>query len=157
MELDLKKFAISELEDARNRYRQDLDALPADAFDRSPGGAARTPAHFTYEIICVNSRFIKRLKGEDPGPFSTDMWATTPDEFRSKDAGTTAVINSMDQVIDALKAVPDGEMLREIPVPSGSTSPYDLALFCAKHVNYHDGQLNYVQAINGDAEVHWHD
>jgi hypothetical protein len=157
MELDLKAFAITKVEDARNYYRQDLDALPDEAFDRSPGGVARTPAHFTYEIVCVNSRFTKRIRGEDPGPFSTDLWANTPDEFRSKAGGLDAFLKSMDEFIEALNAVPADEVLRQIEVPSGVTSPYDLALFCASHVNYHDGQLNYIQALNGDADVHWHD
>lgn len=157
MEFDLKSYAIKQVEDVRDRYLQDLDAIPAEAFDTSPGGAARTPAHFTYEIVCVNSRFLKRLKGEDPGPFSTDMWATTPDEFRTKEAAVAGFTDSMNQVVSAVNAIPDGEMLREIPVANGSTNPYDLALFCASHVNYHDGQLNYIQALSGDAAIHWFD
>jgi hypothetical protein len=157
MELDLKAFAITKVEDARNYYRQDLEALPDEAFDRSPGGVARTPAHFTYEIMCVNDRFMKRIIGEDPGPFSTDLFATTPDEFRNKAGGLDGFVKSMDRFLEVLKAVPQEEILRQITVPSGTTSPYDLAMFCASHVNYHDGQLNYIQALNGDADIHWHD
>ncbi len=157
MELDLKTFAIKQLEDVRDRYLQDLQALPDEAFDSSFGGSARTPAHFTYEIVCVNERFVKRLSGEDPGPFNPETWANTPDNFRSKAGSIQGFEASLNQVVDAVKGMADNEMLREIQTPGGSTNPYDLALFCASHVNYHDGQLNYIQALHGDTAVHWFD
>lgn len=157
MALDLKTTAITSVQDAKSRFLQDLEALPEEAIGRSPGGAARAPAHFTYEIVCVNARFAKRLRGEDPGPFSQDAWASTPDSFKTKEGALAGFSASMDEILEALKAVPENEMDREIVIPSGTTSPFDLAAFCAMHTNYHDGQLNYIQALNGDAEIHWTD
>ena len=63
----------------------------------------------------------------------------------------------MDEFISALEGTPEDEMFREIQTPGGTTSPYDLALFCATHVNYHDGQLNYIQSLLGDTKFHWED
>lgn len=154
---DPKAFAIEQVSDAKTRYLQDFAVLPDDSLDKSPGGAARTPFQFTYEIICVNQRLAKRLRGEDPGPFSMDMWKVTPDEFRNRAAATQGFTNTMDEMLAGLEATPAEQIYQEIATPSGTTSPYDLALFCASHVNYHDGQLNYIQALNGDAEIHWSD
>ncbi len=155
--MDLKTKALTELKDVQKRFLIDLRALPEDAISRSPGGAARTPANITYEIVLVNRRLSTRMKGEDPGAFDPSAWAETPVEFQTKDGAAGAFEESLNQVISLVESIPDDQMLKEIPTPSGTTSPYDLAEFCAYHINYHDGQLNYIQALHGDAEIHWRD
>lgn len=157
MTFDLKTYALKQLEDAKDRYLRDLAALPDIAFSETNGGASRAPASFTYEIICVNSRFVKRLKGEDPGPFDPNMWAEIPADLVQREGASEAFTNSMSEVIEQIQSLDDSEMLREIQTPGGTTSPFDLALFCGAHVNYHDGQINYIQAIRGDAAMHWQD
>lgn len=152
-----KAFAIEQVTDAKNRYLQDFSAIPDEALDTSPGGAARTPCHFTYEIICVNKRLATRLRGEDPGPFSAEVWRETPEAYRNRAGASQGFASSMDEFISALEGTPEDEMFREIQTPGGTTSPYDLALFCATHVNYHDGQLNYIQSLLGDTKFHWED
>ena len=157
MALDLKSYSKQNLEDARDRYLEDLAALPDTAFDQSPGGEARSPAHFTYEIVCVNRRLATRLRGEDPGPFNPSLWETTPDEYRGLALASQAFSNSTEEFLEALESIPVEEMEREIQTPSGSTTPFDLAMFCAMHINYHDGQLNYIQSLHGDVDIHWTD
>jgi uncharacterized damage-inducible protein DinB len=157
MPMTKKAYAIAQLEGVRDRYLQDLEALSDQAISTSPGGAARSPIHFTYEIICVNRRFIKRLRGEDPGPFDPNIWATTPSEYQTRFGATEGFRQSFEELIDVVNSIPDDEIDREIVVPNGTTSPFDLSLFCATHTNYHDGQLNYIQALNGDPDIHWFD
>ncbi len=157
MNLDLKAKALTELRDVQKRYLTDLRALPDEAIDKSPGGAARTPANFTYEITVVNKRLLTRIAGGDPGPFDPNASKETPEEFKTKEGASLAFEKSLNDMILAIEAVPSEEILREIATPTGSTSPYDLAEFCAYHINYHDGQLNYIQALNGDASIHWMD
>lgn len=155
--MDLKTKALTELRDVQKRYLIDLRALPDEAISQSFGGAARTPANFTYEIVLVNKRLSTRMKGEDPGPFDPNVWVETPAEFQTKEGAAGAFEESLNQVVALVESIPAEEMLREIPTPTGTTSPYDLAEFCAYHINYHDGQLNYIQALHGDAEIHWRD
>jgi hypothetical protein len=37
----------------------------------------------------------------------------------------------------------------------GQTPIYELVFFAAMHNMYHDAQLNYVQQLYGDMDVHW--
>lgn len=157
MPQDLKAKALTELRDVQKRYLTDLRALPDEAIAKSPGGAARPPASFTYEITAVNKRLMTRMKGGDPGPFDPNIWKETPSEFETKDGAAKAFSDSLDEMIAIIEATDEADMLKEITTPSGVTSPFDLAEFCAYHINYHDGQLNYIQALNGDADIHWSD
>jgi hypothetical protein len=36
-------------------------------------------------------------------------------------------------------------------------SKFALAHLASIHMMYHDGQLNYIQSLHGDGEIHWRD
>ncbi|HRK22129.1 MAG TPA: DinB family protein, partial [Fimbriimonadaceae bacterium] len=110
---------------------------------------------YTYEVVIVNRRTAKRLRGEDPGPFANDGWITAPVAFCEKAVAQSEFQSTAEEFIAALEIIPDDELERVIPLPKGETSPLDLASLNIGHWTYHDGQLNYTQAISGDDKVHW--
>lgn len=153
----LKDYMRGRLETARDFYVKDLQALLDAQMGTPSAGAARTPYDFTYEVTMINHRIAKRLRGEDPGEFARDGWMKAPAEACHKQTCIERYQASMDDLIDAFSAVPEGDMHKVIPLPSGETSPLDLAYFMAMHNTYHDAQLNYIQALNGDSTMHWQD
>jgi len=132
-------------------YAKDLQALSEDALARCPGGVARSPYDFTYEVIFLNRRIVTRLTGGDPGAFPSDGWMTAPGEFKSKDQCIADFEASVKDVLAAWNAIPE-EKLGEA---YGPATAVELASLSATHMSYHDAQLNYVQAMNGDADMHW--
>lgn len=157
MPIDLKKYCRDTIESSGKSYRQDLDALPEEALTSTSGGASRSPVAITYELVVVNKRLATRMRGEDPGPFDPTAWSTVPGEFNSASGCKAGFAKSIEDLLSSLDSIPDDQMDRSIPTPSGSTTPFDLALFAALHIGYHDGQLNLLQAQLGDAEMHWQD
>jgi len=155
MPLNLKDYCREKLESARDLYLQDWDAMSAESLTQSPGGVGRSPLHFTYEVALINVRLATRLRGEDPGPFDVGAWEVVPSEFSTPLAMRTYLKESTDLLISNLESIPESELDREIPTPTGSTTPFQLATFAATHMTYHDGQLNLIQALDGDAEIHW--
>lgn len=149
--VDLTKKAISDLETAKAVYAKDLEALAEDQLQVSPGGSARAPYDFTYEVVIVNQRTARRIRGEDAGPWPFESWAVAPDDFKSKAVAQAAIESSIQEVIDALQ----GEATKVVPTPQGEKTRFELASFAAMHTMYHDAQLNYLQALLGDAEMHW--
>jgi len=56
----------------------------------------------------------------------------------------------------ALRGLSDEELDREVTAPWGA--PFKalfLAGVVASHMEYHGGQVNYIQSLYGDAEMHW--
>lgn len=155
MPTTLKSFLRDRIAKAAKRYIDDLEAMPEEMLGRSPGGVARTPYDFTYEIVYVNRRLTKRLKGEDPGPANMETWLTAPPDFQSKDEAKNQMRESSDALLSAFDAVGENALERVIPLPQGETSPLDLAALTLTHYSYHDAQLNYIQAMSGDDKVHW--
>ena len=151
----LKEHLVGKLEFAKKAYLGDLNAMDEGQLTSTSGGSSRTPADFTYEIVVINNRISKRMRGEDPGEFKFDGWVKAPEDFQSKDTIVAELDKSVTEIIDAFAKVPDDEMFRKIETPSGETCPMDLAGFAATHMTYHDAQLNYIQAMKGDEEMHW--
>ena len=132
------------IERSGKRFLQDADAISDDKFAVSPGGTARSAADFTYECTILNHRFAGILRGETPAATKNDGWLTATGEATVKSTALAA--------FDLLK---DEELDKLVPGLGGPIPAYAFALFAGAHVNYHDGQLNYIQALNGDDEMHW--
>ncbi|MBS1716073.1 MAG: DinB family protein [Armatimonadetes bacterium] len=155
MSLDLKAHMSQSLERVLRLYVQDLEALDDVRLGQSLGGTARKPIDFTYEVAFVNRRIAKRLRGEDPGPFDADGWITAPDGFTGKAEAIAELSASVQEVLDAWDRVDEADLGREIETPGGPTNAFKVMMMAVTHTNYHDAQLNYVQSLLGDDEMHW--
>jgi uncharacterized damage-inducible protein DinB len=157
MPVEWKSILLSGLQENSNMYISDLAAIPADQVAKSPGGVARSAADFTYEIIVINDRIMKRMDGEDPGPWPfTNGYAVAPEELHGKDALLAAINRSLEELLARLTAMDEDEFSRPITMTDGTERPlHELLQFLPMHLAYHDGQLNYIQALNGDGAVHW--
>ena len=155
MAADIHGFLRKKTVDATNDYVSDLKALTHDQLNTSPGGGARTAYDFTLEIVQVNERIAKRLRGEVPPP-PGEGWTVAPAEFQNKGVAIDAVTASGDAVVAAWDALPPGEMDKEIVLSSGAKmTPMDLMYLASVHLRYHGAQLNYIQSMVGDTEIHW--
>lgn len=154
---DAKQRIERHIHQAEEMFLKDIEALSEEQLSNSPGGTARPPYDFIYEIVLVNHRIAARVKGEDPGPWPgpENGFLTAPDEFKNKDGAIAQVKSSVADVIAAMHSVPDDELYREMDSPMGKSSKGEQAEFAGVHMIYHDGQLNYVQSLNGDHAVHW--
>lgn len=155
MATTLKEYVLDRLRSAAKRYADDLGASSPETLVLKPGGSARNAFDYSYEVVVVNRRVAKRLCGEDPGPFANDGWIVAPAEFCDRATALSEFRTSANAVIAAIEAENEAQLDRIIPIPSGETSPLDLASLSIGHWTYHDGQINYAQAIAGDEQVHW--
>lgn len=157
MAIEIHSFLLERFEAAVSAYLDDLAALDDVKLGSSFGGVARTAFDFTYEVSYVHRRFAKRIRGETPEPMP-DGWMVAPDEFRKKDSAMAEFRAAADDLVSAWRDLDAAEVARSIPLPSGeSTYPADLMALATYHCGYHDAQLNYIQALHGDGEMHWAD
>jgi hypothetical protein len=153
----VKDYFRKQIADAQNDYVKDLDALSEEQLASTPGGAARSPYDFTFELVFVNRRIAQRLRGETPAPASNDDgWMKAPESFRSKETAKKEVAETMDEILKAWDNLDPANLQTPIKLPNGNeTSAIDMASLAARHAGYHDAQLNYLQAMHGDEKVHW--
>lgn len=154
--MDLKEHLLKGLRACKSSYLDDIRAMTSEQLGTNLGGTARTAYDFTFEVAFVNDRIAKRIRGEDPGPNPYQGWITAPEDFCTADAAAAQFETATTNLVDALEALPAEDLEKEINLPDGkTTTPLELATMCFSHMAYHDGQLNLIQAMNGDGEVHW--
>ena len=156
MSNEFKDHLTRGLVQATDCYLADLQAMSDEQLALRPGGQARSALDYTFEVTVVNNRLANSLadKPNDPWPFG-DAWAECPPELANKEAILAAFRQSAESVQSALAAVDDTSLAETITVNGNETSKARMATLAAVHMMYHCGQMNLIQAMNGDDEVHW--
>jgi hypothetical protein len=149
MNESLLKMLQEHVEMTVDLYRKDLHAFAPNDLIRSPGAPARSAADIVFEVILNNRRASRRLRGEDAGP--GPGFPPCPPELQSAEALSTEIADSCEELLAAVGLDP----FRMIEYPGGSEIALSYGEFAVLHMQYHLGQLNYLQTVFGDAEIHW--
>jgi hypothetical protein len=135
---------------------QDLEALTDAQLQASPGDGGRKAIDFVYETIFVNQMISARIRGDDPTEWPwNDGWATAPADFAFTADAVEGIKASVEELKAAVDNTPEDKLLEIVTVGGNETSVYEGATFAAMHMMYHDAQLNYIQSMGGDMEIHW--
>lgn len=134
---------------------KDFDASSEDTFTHCPGGKARAACNFMSEAGLINSASAQVIK--DPST-KVDLQG----QFHMLgEIGTMAQSREIfnkgcADLSEAIMATPDSELGADVTAPWGlPTTKGMLMLHSISHCMYHLGQLNQIQLIKGDEEVHW--
>ncbi len=153
---ELKDFLRERINQSANFYTQDLEALSHEQLEKSPGGKARSGYDFTHEVIVVNHRIAAQLRGEDPGPWPFgDDWAVCPDSDRNKETAIAQLKGSAEAILAAMEPIPGDKFNEKFKIGERETSFSGMVGLASVHMMYHTAQLNYIQALDGDTDVHW--
>jgi hypothetical protein len=150
-----KSTAVSGLVSACNMFKQDLEALPEEAFTKRFGPKVRTVADIVYEVNMVNDMLGMIIRGEEPPAWPEGGWVTAPGDFNTKDIVLAAFSESSAKIIATAEALTPEELLAPMQSERGETNREERCRFLALHRWYHSGQLNYIQTLFGDDEWHW--
>ncbi len=155
-QLDLKEYTLKNLDQSMGFYVKDLEAMTDEACANKPNGVGRSAIDYTYEVAFVNRMISARMRGEEPAAWPwNDGWATAPEGYTRQQA-IEDLKQSAGELRNAIEGMDESQLRQLTETPNGRiTSPFDRANFAAMHMMYHDAQLNYCQAMNGDLDMHW--
>ncbi|MCW5942852.1 MAG: DinB family protein [Fimbriimonadaceae bacterium] len=153
--MDTKAIAVRIVQDACKMFRQDLEALPDEAFGQRFGDRTRTVADIVYEVNLANDHIGMTLRGEAPLPWPEGGWIKAPEGFRSKEAVIAAFDRSCQAIVATAEALSAEAIEATVRTERGETTRFERFQFVAMHLWYHSGQLNYIQTLRGDDAWHW--
>lgn len=151
----LTDYMVKQVRETAAVYVKDLQALSEEQLASNPGGCSRSAFDYTYELIFVNSRFADRLNGIQPPPWNREGWTKAPKDFNSKEVAIAQFQESMDRFAEAASKLTDEDMFTTEADSMKKMSGMDMCTMVSVHTTYHCGQLNLLQTIGGDAEMHW--
>lgn len=152
----LKELHRERILAAAKYYRQDLESMSDEQLGASPGGKARTPFDFTYEVAFVNNNLGTIMKGDPPlKEPESEGWVTAPNELKSKPVILAYFDASIEKLLAGLDSLAEDKFKTPFEVDGKEKSYIGMANLAIVHMFYHCGQLNYVQSILGDDAIHW--
>lgn len=156
--LDARGYLAGWLMGQKDMFVKDLKAIPADKLTVSPGGVARPVNEITADAIGLGKWCANALRGNVDSSYEEGSMAALAASLTTHEALIAAVSESMDDLAAAIAQASDETFNAMVTPPWQMPAPmYILTLIAVNHYWYHDGQINYFQALNGDGAVHWMD
>ncbi len=129
-----------------------LEFTPDDKLDWVPMGAAKTPRVIIAECGASYRWLAAELRGE---PNAAEAWESTkPEDFATREALADFVKGAEAEFLAAIGALTQEQLGQKRQVFWGEETLGNLMWLGMIHTNYHVGQLNYIQTLWGDTEMH---
>ena len=132
-----------------------LNALAEDKRNECPGGCARSPLFIVAECGAVNGMVAKMLTGEAFERPSGDQREAYLKSFDTTEKALTFLSQGTESLLAAIDGLDESTLGDIVQTPIGERTRFGLAEIPMWHMSYHDGQLNYLQTMHGDEEMHW--
>ena len=134
---------------------KDMNAVEENQACVCPGGVAKPAIKVVAECAAVNGMVAAMLSGGDakrPSPEERDAYYAS---FTTREAVLTELEQKTQSLYAAIDGLDENTLGEMVEGPIGPMTRFGMAELPAMHMMYHDGQINYIQALNGDGEVHW--
>lgn len=152
--IDLRTSLSHWLAGLVDMYTKDIRATPEDKWDAPMGGATRPASVLTADAVSLMEWTTAALQGKEGDHQAA--YARLKEECKTKGGAEAALKKAADEFSAALKAASDERLASEVMAPWQMPTPVViLAHIAVSHLWYHDGQVNFIQALLGDGEVHW--
>ena len=141
---------------AHQMFVKDLNALTEENASKCPGGVARPAIEVVVECAGLNGSIAGLLTTGEfnrPTPEQRKAYYAT---ITTREAALAELEQKTQILLAAIDTMDENTMGEMLPGIFGSPmTRFALAEVPFMHMMYHDGQLNYIQCLNGDSEIHW--
>jgi uncharacterized damage-inducible protein DinB len=141
----IREFAKNATLAVAHRLCKDASFIPDERMDWRPMEHGKSALQILSECTSTNLRIADAIKGDAPRAVAeiTDL-----EDLRAH------LIASASEVCDAIDSMRDSSDMLQLPW-GATMSATEAIMLPANHMQYHDGQINYIQLLLGDTTFHW--
>ena len=151
MAMDEPLAAKAKTQEASRMLQTGLKHLPDDKLAWVPMGQAKTPLLIMAECAGALKWVASELRGQsDPGVYERVMQGT----YTSREEVLALLAEAEAELYGAMEALTAEQLAETRQVFWGQATVGELLWTGATHTIYHAGQLNYIQTLLGDTEMH---
>ncbi len=135
--------------------KNNLLALAEDKRNTCPGGCAHTPIFMVAECGAVNgmvARLLNKEVFERPSSEQRQAYLTS---FDTTEKALALLEENTAKLTAAIDGLDESTLGDTVQTMIGERTMFGLAEIPMWHMSYHDGQLNYLQTLHDDGEMHW--
>ena len=142
----IREVAKNVTMDSAQTLCKDTTYIPSEKLDWRPMEHGKSAIAILSEIARSNFEIAAVIAGHPPKKVETEDYK----------ALQGLVMESAGEVCKAIDSLSDEALEGEIQMPwGGMFAASEAILLPASHMNYHDGQINYIQLLLGDTRFHW--
>jgi len=154
--IDFRGSTVQWLGSLNHFFTSDIKAIPEDQLQTSPGGVARSVGSISAEVVGLLNWTSSMLKGETPAVHSEEAMIAESVKYNSHAFICNAMNAAVEKLSGAIAGADDATLAKVVTAPWQMDAPlWSIVQITVNHIWYHDGQLNYFQALKGDSKVHW--
>jgi uncharacterized damage-inducible protein DinB len=157
----VNEVAAKLTQQAADKLVTNLNAMPADKHQWKPLEQGRTAQHQILECVVINGMAAQILRDKAfPSMEGADwgqVFAKAAAENDTPEKLMASFTKATGDLIAATKAFPQASLDDSVMVPfDGSTRTWgEILFFPYWNMTYHEGQINYIQTLYGDTDMHW--
>ena len=141
--------ATEKTKEAHRHLLTGLRYIPDDKLDWVPMGPAKSPRRIALECAAAYKLFAQMVRGEP-----LDWGQPDPSAYPTRESVVAALDAGLADFEAALQALSAEQLAEKRRVPWGEMAVGEIIWLAFWHNVYHDGQLNYIQTLLGDTEMH---
>jgi len=143
----LQKEASGSLTHSSGQVMQLAQAIPAEKYSWAPQAGVRSFAEVFAHIVSANYFFASKLGAKIPEGVKME---TIEKDLKTKEAIASALKQSYETIINAIKNVKDADLAKKVEFPfPGEFTDMTAVLIVSGHSNEHLGQLVAYSRMNG--------
>ncbi len=151
---DPRAFLVSGIEKGAARLKADLLAIPAGAATVAQAEGARTPVNIVAECGVLTGYLADKIN-DHAHTIDHDHLVETTEKYTTVDAALQCLAKNTSKLVGSIQSLNEHSLQTEVEMFGRQWSLFELCALNITHLSYHDGQLNYIQMLNGDTENHW--
>ncbi len=152
--VDARAYLAGWLQAVTGMTIADINAIPDDKWTEGHGGCTRPANALISDTVTMLKWTTAAAQGEESSVYN-DMDALT-ETYKDKATAIGGLQEASAAFGAAITSASDEALNAVVNAPWGMPTPvFILAQIAVSHIWYHDGQLNYIQSLLGDGEVHW--
>jgi hypothetical protein len=154
--IDAKGYLSGWLQGLKDMYTADVRAIPEDKWNATFGGCTRPASELTADALGLLDWTSYRLRGEAAEDWQNVNKPAIAAKCSTRDGALECLNDCVSRFSESFKDANPANLNQSIQTPWGMETPlFMVAQIAVSHLWYHDGQLNYIQALLGDDKVHW--
>lgn len=143
-------------QEAAYLFLKDFDATPDEVMTGKTNEVGRSPLDQTVELVGFCQMVVKVLAGEKVEMGHEAVRAALHEQFGTREAARAGFEAGIQAICEAVASYTEEDWGTTITAPWGmDITKAHLVGWVGLHTMYHDGQINFIQTLHGDCEMHW--
>ena len=152
--MTLQEVAVIANRDITENLITTATAMPGDKVTWRPLDEGRDALDLLVEVAHINLLAAKVFETRSVPPFDPEGQERAKKEADTLEKAIALLRSSTESLAAAIEAFPEAHLGETVRIGPLNKTFAELMVFVYAHSSYHFGQVNYIQTLYGDREMH---